>query len=106
MSKMPRFSAFSNVNFINWKIFPRHGGIYKSENSTSILERDKEIRMFPWGQSWRTRVVNKTVYQFVVSNLEVEIFLKKEVTLEKGCAQIEDWVFSVHCVLGFQENSI
>ena len=55
--KMHRFSAFSrNVNTIKWKIFPTHGGIYKSENSTSILERDKTLtslkkyeRMYPWG---------------------------------------------------------
>ena len=25
---------------------------------------------------------------------------------EKGCVEIEDWGFSVHFVLGFQENSI
>ena len=30
----------------------------------------------------------------------------KEGTSEKGCIEIEDWVFSVHFVLGFQDNSI
>ena len=29
--EMHRFNAFSNVNTRNWKIFPTHGGIYKSE---------------------------------------------------------------------------
>ena len=30
--KMHRFNAFSrNVSIINWKIFPTHVGIYKSE---------------------------------------------------------------------------
>ena len=41
------------------------------------------------------------------SNLAVDIFLKKDGTTEKGCCfKIEDWGFSVHFVLGFQENSI
>ena len=31
---------------------------------------------------------------------------KNEGALEKGCVQIEDWGFSVHFGLGFQENSI
>ena len=31
---------------------------------------------------------------------------EKDGTLEKGCAEIEDWNTSVHFVLGFQENSI
>ena len=30
----------------------------------------------------------------------------KKGTSEKGLVKIEDWVFSVHFVLGFQENSI
>ena len=42
--KMHRFNAFSNASTINWKIFPTHGGIHKSEKSTSILERDKTPR--------------------------------------------------------------
>ena len=37
--------------------------------------------------------------------MALDIF-KNEGTLEKGCVEIEDWVFSVHVVLGFQENSI
>ena len=33
-----------SVNNINWKNFSHtHGGIYKSENSTSILDRDKTL---------------------------------------------------------------
>ena len=54
------------------------------ENSTTIVERNKTLRslkkyerMYPWGWSWRTRVVNNTDYQFVGCNLGVEIFLKK-----------------------------
>ena len=31
---------------------------------------------------------------------------EKEGTSEKGCVEIEDWGFSLHFVLGFQENSI
>ena len=45
--KMRRFNAFSNMNTINWKIFPAHGGQWNipvRENSTSILERDKTLR--------------------------------------------------------------
>ena len=33
--------------------------------------------MYHWRQSWRTRVVNNTVYQFVSFDLGVEILLKK-----------------------------
>ena len=45
------------------------------------------------------------------ANIEVQgpggwdIFEKKGKT-EKGCIEIEDWDFSMHFVLGFQENSI
>ena len=42
---MNRFNRFSrNVNTINSKIFPTLGGIHKSENSKSTLERDKTLR--------------------------------------------------------------
>ena len=52
-------------------------------------------------------MVDNIVYQFFGSNLAVEIFLKKDETSEKGwCVEIEDWGFSVHFVLGFQENCI
>ena len=51
-------------------------------------------------------MVNNTVDQFVGSNLVVEKFLKREETSQKGCVEIEDIGFSVHFVLGFQENSI
>ena len=55
--KMPRFNAFSrNVNTINWKFFPTHGGIYKSEKIPQEFWRDKTLRslkkyerMYPWG---------------------------------------------------------
>ena len=56
--RMHKFNAFSrNVNIINWKNFPTHGGIKNvRENSTSILKRDKAVRslkkyerMYPWG---------------------------------------------------------
>ena len=44
---------------------------------------------------------------FFGSNLAVEIFLKIDGTTQKGwCVEIEDWGFSVHFVLWFQENSI
>ena len=32
--------------------------------------------------------------------------IEKEETSEKGCVEIEDWGFSVHFVLGFQDSSI
>ena len=52
-------------------------------------------------------MVDNIVYQFFGSNLAVEIFLKKDGTSEKGwCVELEDWGFSVHFVLGFQENCI
>ena len=35
----------------------------------------------------------------------LDIF-ESEGTSEKGCVEIEDWNFSVHFGLGFQENSI
>ena len=35
----------------------------------------------------------------------LDIF-ENEGTSEKGCIEIEDWGFSVHFGLGFQENSI
>ena len=35
----------------------------------------------------------------------LDIF-ENEGTSEKGCVEIEDWGFSVHFGLGFQENSI
>ena len=41
--KMHRFNAFY-VNTINCKIFPTYGGIYKLENSASILQRDKILQ--------------------------------------------------------------
>ena len=37
----------------------------------------KYERMYPYGWSWRTRVVNNTVCHFVASNLMFEIFLKR-----------------------------
>ena len=49
-------------------------------------------------------MVNNTVFQFVVSNLGVEIFLKRK-REHIGYVEIEDWDFSEHFVLGFQENS-
>ena len=33
-------------------------------------------------------------------------YFENEGTSEKGCVEIEDWDFSIHFVLGFQENSI
>ena len=46
-----------------------------------ILERDKILlkyeKMYPWGYSWRTKVVIKTVYHFVDSNLGVKVSSKK-----------------------------
>ena len=50
-------------------------------------------------------VVTSTVYQFLGSNLGLRRFEKKG-TSEKRCIEIEHWGFSVHFVLGFQENSI
>ena len=35
----------------------------------------------------------------------LDIF-ENEGTSEKGCVEIEDWGFSIHFGLGFQENSI
>ena len=53
-------------------------------------------------------MVNNFVYQFVGSNQGVEIphqYIIVEGTLEKGCLEIKNCGFSVHFVLGFQENS-
>ena len=36
----------------------------------------------------------------------VRDIFEKEGTSEKGCVELENWGFSVHFVLGFQENSI
>ena len=83
--KMHRLNAFSrNVNTINWKIFPKHGEIYKLEKiQQTFLERDKTLRslkkydrMYNWDESWRAGVASNTVYQFLGYNLGVEIFLK------------------------------
>ena len=49
-------------------------------------------------------MVNNTVYQFVGSNLGVEIFLNKRERQKKG--EMKNWGFSVHFVLAFQGNSI
>ena len=38
--EMHRFNAFCNVNTINWKIFPTHGGIYKSEKIQQAFWRE------------------------------------------------------------------
>ena len=46
------------------------------------------------------------MYQFVGSNLGIEIILEKREHQKKGCVEIEDWGFSVHFVLGIQINSI
>ena len=62
--------------------------------------------MYPWGWSWRTTVVKNTVYQFVDSNLVGLDIFENERTSAKGWAEIEDWDFSVHFGLGFQENSM
>ena len=51
-------------------------------------------------------MVNNTVYEFVGSDLGVEKFFKRGNIRKKRCVEIEDWDFSVHFVLGFQENSI
>ena len=62
--------------------------------------------MDPWGQYWRTEVVNNTVYQFFGSKPGGWDIFEKEGTSEKGCVKIEDWGFSLYFVLEFQENSI
>ena len=42
MSKNDTFNAFLwNVNTINWKIFPTHVGIYKSEKIQQAFWKDK-----------------------------------------------------------------
>ena len=76
------------------KMFPTHGGIYNSEKSTSILKRDKTLsnlnkyeRLYSWGVSLRTRLVNNTVYRFVGYNMWVEIFLKKRKHQKKGASK-------------------
>ena len=52
-------------------------------------------------------MVNNTVYQFVGSNLRVEIFLKNREHQKNGAFfEIEERDFSVYFALGFQENSI
>ena len=57
MSKNDIFNAFSrNVNTINWKFFPLHFEIYKSEKLEQAFWRDKTLRslnkyekMYPLG---------------------------------------------------------
>ena len=63
-----------NVNTINLKIFPKHGGICKLE---------KIQQAFSWflPGGWNT--------------------FEKEGTSEKGCIEMKDWGTSVHFVLGF-----
>ena len=51
-------------------------------------------------------MVNNTAYHFVDSKPGGWDIFEKEGTSEKGCVEIEDWGFSLHFVLGFQENSI
>ena len=86
--------------------FP-HVACIARENSANILERYKALRslkkyesIYIWEESWRTRVVNNTVYTFVGSNLGV----KEEGTSGKGCVKIKNWGTSVHFALGLQEN--
>ena len=43
---------------------------------------------------------------FFGSNPWVQTFFENEGISEKGCVEIEDWGFSVHFGLGFQENPI
>ena len=52
-------------------------------------------------QGWWTTLL--TI--LLVLTWDWDIF-EKEGTSEKGCVEIEDWGFSIHLVLGFQENSI
>ena len=54
----------------------------KRDKTLSILK--KYERMYSCGKSSRTRVVNNTVYQFVGSNIGVEIFFKKREHKKKG----------------------
>ena len=85
--KMQRLSAFSgNVNTINWKKFSHTWwNIQVTKNSTSILEKDKPPKEF--------------------KSLMLPLFEKEEAS-EKGQLEMEDWHFSAHSVLWFQENSI
>ena len=36
----------------------------------------------------------------------LDVFENEGISEKKGCIEIEDWGFSVHSGLGFQENSI
>ena len=55
MSKLHRFNVFSRkMNTTKWKLFPKHGGIYKLEKIQQILKRDTTLtslnkceRMYP-----------------------------------------------------------
>ena len=111
--KMHRFNAFSrNVDTINWNFFPTYVRIYKSEKIQQAF--------------WR---LNPKKFKEVWKNVSLTLILKdkggkqhcspicwfepgswdifeKEGTSEKGYVEIEDWGFSVHFVLKFQENSI
>ena len=62
--------------------------------------------MYPWDQSWRKKMVSKTVCHFVGSNLRGWDIFEKEGLAEKVCVEIEDWGTIAHFLLGFQENSI
>ena len=110
ISKVHRFNAFSRNSKTIEKLknfSHRWWNIQVKENSTSILERDTTLRslkkyerMYHWGWSWRARLVNNTVYQFVFSNLGAEIFSKK---IEHRCVEIEEWGFSVHFYWGLKK---
>ena len=106
--KMHRFNTFSwDVSTILWKIFPTHDGIHKSEKIRWNPKKFKEMwNDVPLRVILKDKVVNFTTYQSLGSNLEVEIFFKKEGTSQKGCIEIEDRGFFVHFVLGFQETFI
>ena len=109
---MHRFNAFyRNVNTINWKIFPIHVGIYKSEKIKQAFWRNKNPEDFK--EIWKDvtlRVIVKDnggkkhclpICWFQTVGLDIF-----ERASENACVEIEDWGFSVHFLLGFEENSI
>ena len=50
--------------------------MWRAKSDKTLKNLKKYERMFPWGSSWKTSLVNNTAYQFVGSHLGAKIFLK------------------------------
>ena len=80
------------------------------ENSASVLERDNTRRslkkyeyerMYPWSKGDKQHYLPICWFWPGVWDI-----FEKEGKWKKGCVNIEDWCFSVHFAMWFQENFI